>query len=64
MADLASFLVTSHRFPDRADSGAADQDAFLSMGLARTGEAGIDRRLVGNVYRAGDPPDLRRDGEP
>jgi hypothetical protein len=41
--------------------GAAHQRALLAVGLARPGEAGVDRGLVGHVDRAGDPADLGGD---
>src|SRR5690606_3552835 len=61
MADLARFLVSPDRLPDRADTGAADQRPFLPMGLAGPGKTGIDRCLVRDVDRAGDSSDVACD---
>src|SRR3546814_9026721 len=63
MPDAAFFLAAARGLDRIAGAGAVDQDAFLTMRLARLGEGRVDRSVVGDVAFTENAGDLVRDGD-
>src|SRR3546814_14553091 len=63
MPDAAVFLAAARGLDRIAGAGAVDQDAFLTMRLARLGEGRVDRSVVGDVAFTENAGDLVRDGD-
>src|SRR3546814_4786372 len=63
MPDAAVFLAAARGLDRIAGAGAVDQDAFLTMRLARLGEGRVDRSVVGDGAFTENAGDLGRDGD-
>jgi hypothetical protein len=56
--DLAGLAVPAGRLEGAADAGAIDQNALLTVALARLRDDGVDLRFGNDIDPAGDAPDF------